>query len=82
MLYNLFKQEDLKSCNKSIYSLRLDGEEQSKKQRVFSKIFKLDENNQDRFAMMMPLPISVFKQEPHAEMDILNKAVKKLWSEC
>ena len=44
-LYNLFKQEDLNSCNKSIYSLRVDGKEQSKKQRVFSKILKLDENN-------------------------------------
>ena len=72
------KQEDLNSCNKLIYALRLDEEEQSKKQRVFPKIFKLDENNQYHFAMMMPLLISVFKQESHVEMDILNKALKKL----
>ena len=75
-LYDLFKQENLNSCNKPIYSLRLDEEEQSKKRKVFSKIFKLDENNQYGFAMAKPLPIGVFKKEPHIDMDILHEAIK------
>ena len=63
-LYDLFKQEDLKSSNKPIYSLRLDVEDQSKKRRVFSKIFKLYENNQHGFAIRKPLPIGTFKKKP------------------
>ena len=38
LLYDLSKQEDLNSCNKPIYILRLDGETEVKKRRVFSKI--------------------------------------------
>ena len=34
-LYELFKQEDLNSSNKPIYALRLDGETESHKWRVF-----------------------------------------------
>ena len=50
-LHYSFKQEDLNSFNKPIYNIRLDGEDQSKKRRLFSKIFTLDENNQYGFAM-------------------------------
>ena len=60
-LYELFMKEDLNSTNKPIYSIRLDGESESHKRRVFSKTFKLDENNQYRFAMTKPLPIGIFK---------------------
>ena len=35
LLYNLFKQEDLNSCNKPIYSLRLDGETEVKNVECF-----------------------------------------------
>ena len=73
-LYDLFKQEDLKSSNKHIYSLRLNGEDQSKKRKVFSKIFKLDVNNQYTFAMTNPLPIETFKKEPQASIEILTKS--------
>ena len=62
LLYDLLKQEDLNSCNKPIYSLRLDGQTEVKKRRVFSEIFRLDENNQYGFAMMKHLPIGIFKK--------------------
>ena len=75
-LYDLFKQEDLKSSNKPIYSLRLDTEDQSKKRRVFSKIFKLYENNQYGFAIRKPLPIGTFKKKPRASMEILTKSLR------
>ena len=76
-LYELLKQEDLKSSNKPIYSLRLDREEESHKRRVLSKIFKLDKNNQYRFAMTNLLPTGTFKREPEANMEILNRSVEK-----
>ena len=76
LLYDLFKQEDLNSCNKPIYSLRLDGETKVKKCRVFSKIFKLDENNQYGFAMTKPLPIGTFKKDSTVSMVILNKSIE------
>ena len=60
-LYELFMKEDLNSTTKPIYSIRLDGESESHKRRVFSKTYKLDENNQYRFAMTKPLPIGIFK---------------------
>ena len=75
-LYDSFKQEDLNSFNKPTYNIRLDGEDQSKKEGFFSKIFILDENNQYGFAMTKPLPIGVFKKEEHLDMDILNNSVK------
>ena len=50
-LHDSFKQEDSNSFNKPIYNIPLDGEDQSKKRRVFSKLFTLDENNQYGFAM-------------------------------
>ena len=76
-LYDLFKQEYLKSSNKPIYSLWLDhGEDQSEKRRVFSKIFKLDENNQYGFAMTTPLPIGTFKKETQASMKVLTKSLE------
>ena len=75
-LYDLFKQKDLNSCNKPIYILRLDGEEESKKRRVFSKIFKLDKNNQYGFTMTKPLLISIFKKEHHVDMDTLNRSIE------
>ena len=59
-LYDWWKNETLASCHKPIYSPGLNGEESPKKRRVFSKIFKLDENNQYGFAMTKPLPIGIF----------------------
>ena len=75
-LHDLLKQEDLKSSNKLIYSLRLNGEYQSKKRRIFSKIFKLDENNRCGFTMAKPRPIGTFKKEPQASMEILTKSLE------
>ena len=75
-LYDLFKKEDLKSSNKPIYKIRLDGEQKSKWRRVFSKIFKLEENNQHGFAMTKPLAIGTFKREKEANMEILNEAIE------
>ena len=37
-LYSPWKKEHLKSCHKPIYNVRLDGEESSKKRRVFSSL--------------------------------------------
>ena len=76
LLYNLPKQEDLNSCKNLIYSSRLVGEIEAKKRRVFSKIFKLDKNNQYRLAMTKPLPIGIFKKELSVIMNILNKSIK------
>lgn len=76
-LYDLFEQENLKCSNKPIYSLRLDGETESCKRRVFSKNFKLDENNQFGFAMTKPLPIGVFKCKQEVSMEILDNSVDR-----
>ena len=76
LLYNLFIQEDLNSWNKTIYRLRLDGETEVKKRRVFSKIFKLDENNQHGCAMTKPFSVGIFKQEISVSMEILNKSIE------
>ena len=76
LLYNLLKQEDLNSCKNLIYSSRLVGEIEAKKRRVFSKIFKLDKNNQYGLAMTKPLPIGIFKKELSVIMNILNKSIK------
>ena len=43
----------------------------------FSKIFKLDENNQYSFAKTKLL-IGVFKKEAHLDMDILKNYIKIL----
>ena len=45
----------------------------SKPGRVFSKIFKLDENNQYGFAMTKPLPIGIFYKKD-VDLDILQKS--------
>ena len=76
-LYSLWKEEDLKSCHKSIYNVRLDGKESSKNRRIFSKVFKLDENNQYGFAMTKPLPIGIFKKQSNANMETLENSLKK-----
>ena len=72
----MFKKEDLKSSNKSIYKIRLHGQQESKGRRVFSKNVKLDENNQYGFAMTKLLPIGTFKRGKEANMEILNKAIE------
>ena len=54
----------------------LDGEEVSNKCRVFSKIFKLGENNQYGFAVTKPLPIGNFNKEAHVCMDILFNSIE------
>ena len=61
-LIDLCKNEDRNNPHKVIFNLRLDGEEQSQPSRVFSKIFKLDENNQYSFSMTKSLPIGIFKK--------------------
>ena len=75
-LYSLWKEEDLKNCDKPIYNVRLDGEESSKKRRVFSEVFKLDENNQYGFAMTKPLPIGIFKKHSDPNMETLENSLK------
>ena len=47
-----------------------------KKRRVFSKIFKLDENNQYGCSMSKPLPVGIFKKEPSVSIEILNKSIE------
>ena len=54
----------------------MDGEEKSEQSRVFSKIFKLDENNQYGFAMTKPLSFGIFKKKPSATLQLMNKIVK------
>ena len=61
-LIDLWKNEDRNNPHKVIFNLRLDGEEQSQPSRVFSNIFKLDENNQYSFSMTKSLPIGIFKK--------------------
>ena len=51
------KNEDRNNADKVIFNLRLDREERSQPRRVFSKIFKLDENNQYGFVMTKPQPV-------------------------
>ena len=75
-LYSLWKEEDLKSCHKPIYNIRLDGDETSKKRRVFNKVFKLDENNQYGFAMTKSLPIGIFEKQSDANMQTLENSLK------
>ena len=75
-LYSLWKEEYLKSCHKPIYNVRLDGEESSKKKRVFSKVFKLNENNQYGFAMTKPLPIGISKKQSDPNMETLENSLK------
>ena len=75
-LHSLWKEEDLKSCHKPINNIRLDGDETSKKRRVFSKVFKLDENNQYGFAMAKSLPIGIYKKQSDANMQTLENSLK------
>ena len=75
-LINLRNEENKKSDHKLIYKIQIDREEMSKQRRVFSKIFKLDENNQYGFAMRKPLPIGIFKKKPSVTLELMNKTVK------
>ena len=61
-LIDSWKEEDSKNPHKLIYNLRLQGEERSQARKVFSKIVKLDENNQYGFVMIKPFPIGIFKK--------------------
>ena len=61
--------------HKVLFTLHLDIEEQSQPRRVFSKIFKLNENNQKAFNMTKSVQVRIFKKKPFAELDILNKTV-------
>ena len=70
-LYSLWKEKDLTGTG-----LRLDGEESSKNRNVFSKVFKLDENNQYGFAMTKPLPIGIFKKQSDPNMETLENLLK------
>ena len=70
---SLWKKEDLKICHKPIYNIRLDGEESSKKRRVFSK---LDENNQYDFAMTKPFSIGIFKKQSDPNMETQESSLK------
>ena len=55
--FNAFKRNDLKVR----YKLKLDGETEYSDRRIISKVLKLDENNQYRFAMTK-LPPGCIKQ--------------------
>ena len=74
-LHKLWKGQDFKTENKPIYNICLNREEKSSKRRIFSKIFKLYKNNQHGFAMMKPLPNSIFKKEEHVDIEILNASI-------
>ena len=74
-LYSLWKEKDFKNCHKPIYNIRLDGDETSKKRRVFSKVFKLDENNQYGFAMTKPLSLGIFKKQFDANMQTFENSL-------
>ena len=74
-LYELWKSQDLKTENKPIYNICLNGEEKSSRRRIFSKIFKLDKNNQYGFAITKPLPIGIFIKEEHVDIEILNASI-------
>ena len=74
-LYSSWKEEDLKSCHQPIYNVRSDGEESSKKRRVFSKVFKLNENNQYGFAMTKPVSIGIFKKQSDPNMENLENSL-------
>ena len=54
----------------------MDGEESSRKRRVFSKVFKLDENNQYGFAMKKLLPIGIFKKQSDPNLETLENSLK------
>ena len=56
--FKAYKRDDLKI----IYSLKLDDEESFSKKRVITKIIKLDENNQYRYAMTRPMPTGCIKE--------------------
>ena len=75
-LINLLKEEDKKSYHKSIYKIQMDREEKSEQRRVFSKIFKLDENNQDGLAVAKPLLIEIFNKKPSVTLELMNKIVE------
>ena len=75
-LYPLWKEEDLKSCHKPIYNDRLDAQEGSRKRRVFSKVFKLDENNQYGFAMTKAFLIGISKKQSNPNMETLESSLK------
>ena len=51
----------------------MNGEEESVR-RVFSKTFKLDENNQYGFAMTKPLPIGIFVKKSDINLIEMNNA--------
>ena len=53
----------------------MNGEEESVRRRVFSKIFKLDENSQYGFAMTRPFPIRFFKKKLDINLIEMNKTV-------
>ena len=69
------KNEDRNNADKVIFNLRLDRAEQSQPRRVFSKIFKLYENNQNGFAMTKPQPVGTFRKKTSFDLNILNKVV-------
>ena len=69
----VWKSEDLKTKNKPIYNICLDGEEKSSKRRIFSKIFQLDKNNQYGFAMTKPLQEKSSKRRIFSKIFQLDK---------
>ena len=74
-MINSWKEKDSENTHKLIYSLRLKGEETSQARRVFSKIFKLEENIQYGFAMTKRLPIGISKKKELATLEIMNEIV-------
>ena len=58
--FKTYKRDNLKVA----YSLKLDGDKKPEKKRVITKILKLDENNQHRFAMAKPMSTGCIKEYP------------------
>ena len=56
--FKAFKRDDLKV----VYSLKLDDEKQFQKKRITTTIIKFDENNQNGFAMIKPMPTGCIKE--------------------
>ena len=57
--FKAFKRQGLKT----VYKLKLDGENSCSNRRVISKILKLNENNQYGHAMTRPLPTACMEKQ-------------------
>ena len=58
--FKVYKRDDLKV----IYKIKLDDEDYFHDRRIITKILKMDENIQYRFAMTKPMPTGCIKEHP------------------